>query len=78
MDGWRLDTEVWPATEDEPGEKLSFLHPVNDLIQHDVANLRCACNPRWTIIIGYHRRKGCMCVLNEVVHHSLDGRELFE
>jgi hypothetical protein len=75
---WKCETSSWIGVDGEPSEFLSIVHPLEDLIEHDVDNLRCACVPFWKITIGYHEREGCLCVLNEVVHHSLDGRELSE
>lgn len=69
------------ATVDSDGaatEKLSVTYPNSDLVDHDPMNLRCACVPNYKITIGFHGKPGCLCILNEVVHHSLDGRELFE
>ena len=66
---------------DLPGgasERLSVTWPNDDKVEHDPLNLRCACIPDYKVKLGFHNKPGCPCVLHEVVHHSLDGRELFE
>lgn len=45
------------------------VHPVGDLIEHELLSDACVCGPT------VHLEDGAECV---VVHHSLDGRELGE
>lgn len=59
-------------------EQLSVTWPNDDKIQHDILNLRCVCVPDYKLTIGSHGTTGCLCMLSEVIHHSLDGRELSE
>lgn len=66
------------VTPGEAPERLSVTWPNNDKVSHDPLCLNCVCVPDYKVIIGHHNRPGCLCILNEVVHHSLDGRELFE
>lgn len=67
-------TDYW----DGAVEKLSVTYPNDDLVEHDPLSLNCVCVPLKRIIIGCHWEEGCLCVMTEVVHHSLDGRELSE
>lgn len=49
------------------------VHPVNDLIEHELVGDGCPCGPR---IEAVKRADGSMGWL--YVHHSLDGREQHE
>lgn len=62
----------------EPPERLSVTWPNNDKVDHDHLSLSCVCVPDYKLYLCYHNKVGCECVVHEVVHHSLDGRELFE
>jgi hypothetical protein len=66
------------VTPGEAMEKLSVTWPNEDLIEHDILSLTCPCIPDYKLRLFVHNTPGCMCMLSEVVHHSLDGRELFE
>ena len=48
-------------------------YPVNDLIEHELEGDGCACGPRVVQVIGEDGSSG-----TQVIHHSLDGRELRE
>lgn len=58
-------------------EYLNVIYPNNDRIDHDLLCLTCVCVPAYKIILFPHG-PGCDCLVNQVVHHSLDGRELYE
>ena len=65
----------------DPIEYHTFIWPNDDLIEHIPEDFSCPCMPRYKITIGVHRPPEgsiCLCELHEVIHHSLDGRELFE
>lgn len=48
-------------------------YPTRDLIEHELEGDGCACGPRVVQVIGPDGATG-----QQVVHHSLDGRELTE
>lgn len=66
----------------KPVEYFSFVWPVDDLIEHHPYDLYCPCLPEYKLTIGAHdlafHNATCICLLHEVIHSSLDGRELFE
>lgn len=65
----------------DPIEYHTFIWPNDDMVEHDPYNFSCACMPRYKIYIGVHSPVNgaiCLCELHELVHHSLDGRELSE
>jgi len=62
-----------------PAEYHLFAWPDEDLIEHDPYEWSCACSPTYKITIGPHVGAGlCLCTVYELIHHSLDGRELFK
>lgn len=63
--GWRIDT--WDA-----GDHV-HVHPLGDVIAHDVQSDDCPCGPTTEPV---ERDDGTVGWL--VVHHSLDGREHHE
>lgn len=65
----------------DPVKYYAYVWPNEDLIEHDPYMLSCPCIPRYKITIGIHGSNHddfCICSYNELVHHSLDGRELSE
>lgn len=54
-------------------ENTFHVYPVNDLIEHETDGEPCVCNPT---TVPIEREDGSMAW--QVIHHSLDGRELSE
>lgn len=78
---WVNETWEAPAVGDEPREYMSLVYPNDDLAEHVPESIDCICGPVYRIIIGIHTDKPgelCLCTLSEIVHNSLDGRELSE
>lgn len=73
-------TKIPGETPGEPNEYLSITTPNDDLIVHEDCSWSCPCLPLYRIVIGVHKEPGqiCLCVMTEIVHNSLDGRELSE
>lgn len=67
---------------DEPTHYMSITIPNEDLIEHDDMEWSCPCLPKYRYIIGVHNvlpgDELCLCEMTEIVHNSLDGRELSE
>lgn len=80
---WSRLTIVNADDSDDPREYWTFIWPVGDTIEHDEENFACPCGPKLKMEIGIHtyaHGQGglCICTYNQIVHNSLDGRELFE
>lgn len=77
---WTQESYVIKSGSD-PIEYHTFVWPNDDLITHDPQAFSCPCMPRYKITIGVHSPSNdgiCLCELHEIIHHSLDGRELSE
>lgn len=59
-------------------EYLHVVWPSEDLVEHQYLSMNCACGPDHKVIIGVHGHPQCVCVMTQVTHNSLDGRELSE
>lgn len=78
---WTSDTIRTPGGDDYwdgAVEYLSMVYPNEDVVQHDPEDVSCVCIPLVKVTIGCHGEEGCLCVKTEIIHHSLDGRELSE
>lgn len=84
MNGLTWNSERFKVVSgSEPVEYHNFVWPNNDKIEHDPYEWSCPCLPDYTITIGVHKGPDmhgalCICTMFEIIHHSLDGRELFE
>lgn len=66
---------MW-ATDVEPTRWGVHVHPLDDVVEHDITSQECVCGPivEWVNpLTGVSYPAGPV-----VVHHSLDGRELDE
>lgn len=63
-------TKQWMSEE---RDHEVHVHPLEDLMQHDLDGLLCVCGPKVTLGEG-----GVIWAKPIVTHASLDGRELHE
>ena len=61
-------THAWGVNREEYG--TSFVHPLNDVIEHDIYSQDCICGPTVEPVKADDGFVGWT-----IVHHSLDGRE---
>ncbi len=58
----------WRAEPSPTAEREWHVHPIDDLIAHELDGHDCACGPRTELHL-----RGWL-----IIHHSLDGRERTE